>query len=651
MEKEENITKILLLGETGVGKSSFGNYIIGKKKFLTDGGASSTTKIIDGKISERELYKDIYIIDSPGTEDSKGNDEYFLEELKNSFQDINAGVKVICLLINFSQPKFPLYLQKQIRTYCLLFPIKDFWDHASIIFTKSYYYIPENKFNKIKSELESENGLINQIIKYIKECTKAINEERKNDNNFEEIRIPNKLPAYYIDSDLEATEEDNIRTEEEIKKLIEWARTKDYLDVENINKNHIDVNYLNTKKLEDIVIEEEKILDSKNNLKIYSKKFYAQYEKTTFHNQTIVIKDSSPYKVEEIKEEEKEGPKILIYSGNDYKKYEIQHKAVPSKKRIIENGESEWEDIQNPPDIKLCRNLYIDEVIEKFIYDKKLITEYLEGEKHIEKYNYYKITKTFINGIEQKDKEIKELIYEEQRIKEILKKLTEKKPYKDNIQYLEEIEIEKILIETKNGLNIKTQNEEKIINKKKKYYKALIIDGDEYEEKIGHIINRKVIEYKKEDEVDINGNIILEGIKEKIGDRIIGTWEERHLIRTEIQPQFETFEEYEYRKQEINNENNAAKVSNQVGLGTLIGGSILSFIFPPLGIPLAISGGITSGVSQNFEHQKFIKNQKRKITKIKEFSIKYNIFSDGTREQISRTFVKEECFYGNWEDC
>ena len=219
------------------------------------------------------------------------------------------------------------------------------------------------------------------------------------------------------------------------------------------------------------------------------------------------------------------------------------------------------------------------------------------------------------------------------------------------MQYSEEIEIEKILIEIKNGLNIKTQNEEKIINKKKKYYKTLIIDGDEYEEKIGYIINRKVKEYKREDEVDINGNIILEGVKKEIGERIIGTREERHLIGTEIQPQFETFEEYEYRKQEIINDNNAAKVSKSVGIGTLIGGSILSIIFPPLGIPLAISGGITSGVSQNFEHQKFIKNQKRKITKKKEYTIKYNIFSDGTREQISRTFVKEECFYGNWEDC
>ena len=110
------------------------------------------------------------IIDTPGTQDSKGGDEQYLEELKNSFEDKNAGVRAIGLLLNFSQPRFSEYLQKQIHTYYLLFPIEDFWEHICIIFTKTYYYIPEDEFNKTKTDLESENGLLNEIVNYIKRC-------------------------------------------------------------------------------------------------------------------------------------------------------------------------------------------------------------------------------------------------------------------------------------------------------------------------------------------------------------------------------------------------------------------------------------------------------------------------------------------------
>ena len=72
--KKENITKILLLGETGVGKSSLGNYIVGKEKFLSQGGGNRVTTEIEGKISERESYKDIFIIDTPGSQDTNNED-------------------------------------------------------------------------------------------------------------------------------------------------------------------------------------------------------------------------------------------------------------------------------------------------------------------------------------------------------------------------------------------------------------------------------------------------------------------------------------------------------------------------------------------------------------------------------------------------
>ena len=139
MANEENITKILLLGETGVGKSSFGNYLIGKKEFLSNGFAKRVTTQINGKICQKEEYKDIYIIDSPGFQDTNLDDEKIIEELQCKFQDQNAGVRAICLLLDFERPRFAAYLQKQIYIYCLLFPIEKFWEQKKEEKRMEYY--------------------------------------------------------------------------------------------------------------------------------------------------------------------------------------------------------------------------------------------------------------------------------------------------------------------------------------------------------------------------------------------------------------------------------------------------------------------------------------------------------------------------------
>jgi hypothetical protein len=80
------------------------------------------------------------------------------------------------MLISFQNPRFTDYLQKQIRIYCNLFLIED---------------------------LESDNGLINLIMDYIKEETEKINESKKNDTDFKKIKAPCKFPVFFIDSTLE----------------------------------------------------------------------------------------------------------------------------------------------------------------------------------------------------------------------------------------------------------------------------------------------------------------------------------------------------------------------------------------------------------------------------------------------------------------
>ena len=80
----------------------------------------------------------------------------FINELKDSFQNKNAGIRAIraiCLLLCFCNPRLKPYLKRQIYIYCLLFQIENFWEHISIVFTKCYYHFNEEEFNDMKNGL------------------------------------------------------------------------------------------------------------------------------------------------------------------------------------------------------------------------------------------------------------------------------------------------------------------------------------------------------------------------------------------------------------------------------------------------------------------------------------------------------------------
>ena len=271
----------------------------------------------------------------------------------------------------------------------------------------------------------------------------------KKNTNFKEIKAPEILPTFFVDSDLE-DEGENIRTKNEVEKLIEWARQKDYLDLKYIKDNNIDPNYLSSKKIADIVIPNEKYIEN-SNLKIYIYNYYYQYEKLTFHDEKIYIKENTPYKIEEIKEEEKLSDKILVIKEKNYKQWKIEHRAVKSKKRITQNKETKrWENITNNINSENSRFLYSDKIEEKTTEEEKEINIIDNKEDHkVSVIQHYNIIMTYKNG-ELEGKDTKETFREKRTITKE-KVSTEKKKYKDDIKYNEDKIQEKIIKEYYNG--------------------------------------------------------------------------------------------------------------------------------------------------------------------------------------------------------
>ena len=595
------------------------------------------------------------MIDTPGFQDTNFEDEKFLEELRTKFRKENVGIRAIFILINFNEPRFAPIIKKQIHLYCILFMIQDFWEHVAIVFTKAYYHFPKEKFDDMKKELESDNGIIIEMKDYIQQCAENINQNKKKDKNFKKIRISNSFPAFYIDSDLNSSENENSRTKEEINKLINWARKKNYLDLQYINKNKIDVNYLQSEKMEDLIEEEVKPLKNSEILKMYIKKYYAQYKKTTFHKEIVIIKESLPYKIEEIKEEEKVKENLVSSPDEkDYKLIHIQHIAVKSKIRITKNNKkSEWKNYKKISDKESSRILYTDKKEIKSTYEEELKDEKLEGNTTISIFYINKITKEFINDKMINENETKKIIYTKKITKKIISETTEKKLLNrtnmPDMKFCEDIVREEIITEFSNGK--KPDKTTKEIKRKKRYFKTEKYEGEPQEEIDGFIVETVVKLYEREDETDETGKIIIKkGFEKEIGKRTIKRIEKVHFICTKSDTIMENTERYEYRNFERTIENTTAKDFRNAGLAVIGVGAALFSRIPYAGVASMAAGSIIGGVSHFFASKTIIVKQRRKITTVNKIRIIYKIFSDHSKQEDDRNIIDKNEIASEWED-
>ena len=220
MINEKQKKGVIILGETGVGKSNLGNFLTATDNFKTSSSLNSETQNITYGESE-----EIIVIDSPGVNDTSSNDEIeekHLIDIVRAFKKAK-NLNTILILINYQQPRLSRNLKIMLKLFSSIFKISFFLKHLGIVFTRTF----NEDGRPDQEELDEKRKDWDEEIKKIIKST-LTNEEIADDKiNYFFVNLnPKKKILEKMDKG----------TQEEILRLKLWIISNEYMNTDIVEE-------------------------------------------------------------------------------------------------------------------------------------------------------------------------------------------------------------------------------------------------------------------------------------------------------------------------------------------------------------------------------------------------------------------------------
>ena len=203
MKYNNEVNYILVLGQAGVGKTTFVNTIIKSNIFKTSDGRNMCTR--ECQIGRLTLENKHYsFIDTPDFNDPRGESE---NEINKAISE-TPNIKCIILLFHIQEGRIDQSTAKLLEKLIKRFPIKNFWDHIIIVRT---HVDEDSRYGKREIE-ENKNILVDFV-----NNAESLKNYMKNFG----IAIPYTIDEYYFGkSDEGGIVEDYEYNSTEFKKIL-----------------------------------------------------------------------------------------------------------------------------------------------------------------------------------------------------------------------------------------------------------------------------------------------------------------------------------------------------------------------------------------------------------------------------------------------
>ena len=400
------IANILLFGETGNGKSTLGNHLLGVNAFRVSDDVKAETKVTFGKRGVGEN-SNLFVIDTPGLQDTSGADKEHMIQLVEYIKD-HKELNAVIVVFNFQQVRFPYNIQTMLKLFCNIFPMKEVGSHIALVFTNAFT-------RKGRLTQEQKNSKVDKVMP---EFRRVIQEASGS-------ALPINIPIAFVDMDPEEGIDENGKMD--LDRIITWASFLPNLNVEKIQTPEPEVR-IETQDFNEMKMEGEYII--KTSIK-KEREVYSQLDGTITYG--------------EWKEKERKEEKIINPEIEKIKKLNLDNEQT--LKRIQEENEKKMKELKE-------ENEKIQEKAHKQMLE--MIASNKKSDDELTKYR-----------LMQQDEERRRREDEERRIRqekdeqkrEKLERELQEKKEKEKEKEKRRKYFEKLLIDIKN--NAKNAKEEK----------------------------------------------------------------------------------------------------------------------------------------------------------------------------------------------